>query len=421
MNTTADFYKSFSGSDAICYLKFEDHKPFLYGKLTTISYSIRRKVLPVSVLGRTKVNGFAKAGRYVAGTMIATMINQHLVNELKEHMTYLKNYDNIKLDELPIFDIIIIAANEYGAISHMSIKHCTFADEGKVVSIQDLLTETQISYFGRDVKPFKSSTHYKAGSIEHDFYEPVVSSVTSFLKYDDSSNQFIFLTDYLDFHQIKWEWNPKTYEVIVHPRDGRILSWDPKYSDVPLNGVIFNKSMQRHVIIDEAALFKHLNNYSNQTGYLFLTNWLDMHGHNWEWNSKLKLAIFWLKDGRVFYSKGKEDIMPGTKYESKTQKHIVIDEAALYKFTNTPITSSNINFLTSWLERNGHSYKWDCSTGTATFILYPKSDLKDTIKLIWKIGEPVTFLDGVTLNQKYGKHVIENEELFLKHINRLLK
>jgi hypothetical protein len=86
------------------------------------------------------------------------MIDQNVVKEFESVLNAIVPRDrrNWRLDELPPFNLIIIAANEYGAVSHMTVEGIAFTDEAGIVSINDIITETQTSYLARDVKPFSS-------------------------------------------------------------------------------------------------------------------------------------------------------------------------------------------------------------------------------------------------------------------------
>ena len=154
----SNFYKTFSGSDALCFAHLKGFIPRLLGQITTISYSIKRSTQPVNVLGKNKIRGFTKGPSFVAGSMFFSMIDQNIVKEFERllHSSIPMDRRGWRLDELPPFNLIIIAANEYGAVSHMTLESVAFTDEAGIVSINDIITETQTSYLARDVKPFSN-------------------------------------------------------------------------------------------------------------------------------------------------------------------------------------------------------------------------------------------------------------------------
>lgn len=153
-NRTKDrgkFYETFSGTDMIATIVFPNAQPLVVGELTTVSYSIYRDKHPVRTLGRINTKGFTKGPRTVAGTLIFTVFQKHVVNSLKKKVPYMSNMLALKTDELPPFDLYITMANEYGASSRLNIYGLTIVDEGKVMSVEDMFTENQWSYMARDI------------------------------------------------------------------------------------------------------------------------------------------------------------------------------------------------------------------------------------------------------------------------------
>ena len=150
------YYKSFSGVDALAFLIFPGASPVCIGSMTTISYSIFREKVPVKLMGRVSVSAFTKGLRYVAGTMIFTMINKHWVNELIEQIPWMQTYGSMKADELPPFDIMVVCANEYGASTAMTIYAVEVSEEGQTLSIEDMFTENQFSFIAKDIDTLNS-------------------------------------------------------------------------------------------------------------------------------------------------------------------------------------------------------------------------------------------------------------------------
>lgn len=151
----SNHYRSFSGADSLVFIMIPGCKPVCLGTITTLSYSIFRNKSQVSLIGRINVGGFTRGTRLVAGTMIFTVINQHWVNELSDQLPWLQEYKNIKADELPIFDLMIVSANEYGACVNGFIYGVDVAEEGQVVSVEDLFTESTCRFIARDIDVFK--------------------------------------------------------------------------------------------------------------------------------------------------------------------------------------------------------------------------------------------------------------------------
>lgn len=174
-NQISKYYQSFSGTDTLAFIMMPGSSPVLIGSLTTISYSMYRNKKPVINIGRTNINGVTRGSRIFAGTMIFTLINQHWLKELQEQLDWLKGFEELKVDELPLFDIMIISANEYGNAVSMYIYGIDFTDEAQTISVEDLFTENVFSFVARDVSNFKSLNHKaktvsKNGSSKHNAF-----------------------------------------------------------------------------------------------------------------------------------------------------------------------------------------------------------------------------------------------------------
>ena len=179
------YYKSFSGTDTLAFILMPGSSPVCIGSLTTISYSMFRNKKPVINIGRTNINGVTRGSRIFAGTMIFTLINQHWLRELQEELDWLGNFEELKVDELPLFDIMIVSANEYGSYVTMYIYGIDFTDEAQTISVEDLFTENTFSFVARDISTFK------AGNMQRN--KPIVSSVK--LKNDNQILQKYFILD----------------------------------------------------------------------------------------------------------------------------------------------------------------------------------------------------------------------------------
>lgn len=154
MLNTNTFYKTFTGMDALAFMMLPEAKPILLGSLTTLSHSVYREKKPVPLLGKINTGGYTRGMRSIAGTMVFTLMNQHLVEDIQEQIPYLKEHGKMKADELPFFDIMVICANEYGAASQMMLYGVEFFEDGQVVSVQDLYIENTFSFVCRDMDDF---------------------------------------------------------------------------------------------------------------------------------------------------------------------------------------------------------------------------------------------------------------------------
>lgn len=216
-NPISKFYQSFSGTDTIAFLMMPGCSPVVIGSLTTISYSMFRNKKPVINIGRTNINGVTRGSRIFAGTMIFTLINQHWLRELQDQFKdpsmakygdYLSNVQELKVDELPLFDIMIVSANEYGSAVAMYIYGIDFTDEAQTISVEDLFTENTFSFIARDISVFKDIMNKKLGN------ESSPGTFTS-IKRTDIMRAFVFDDDYMDWTALA----QKTREYVEKERE----------------------------------------------------------------------------------------------------------------------------------------------------------------------------------------------------------
>ena len=179
------YYKSFSGTDTLVFAMFPGSQPVVLGTITTISYSCYRTKKPVIHLGHVNINGVTRGSRIYAGTMIFTLINQYWLYELQhqEATSWLKG--DIKADELPLFDLMIVSANEYGSYVTMYIYGVDFTDNAQVISIEDMFTENTFSFVARDVQDFKAGNVFES-QITGTSGNPLISTIkTANISYEN--------------------------------------------------------------------------------------------------------------------------------------------------------------------------------------------------------------------------------------------
>jgi hypothetical protein len=61
-------------------------------------------------------------------------------------------------DQIPPFDIVLTAANEYGHVAQMSLRGVEILNEGSGMSIDDIVTEQQMTFVAREINPWKASS-----------------------------------------------------------------------------------------------------------------------------------------------------------------------------------------------------------------------------------------------------------------------
>lgn len=178
-NFISNYYKSFSGTDTLVFILLPGSNPVVLGSITTVSYSAYRTKQPVINLGRTNINGITRGSRIFAGTMIFTLINQHWLNELLEsdNLKWLSKYQELKADELPLFDLMVVSANEYGSYVSMFLYGVDITDEGQVISVEDLFTENTLSFVARDIQTFKAGNTLGPTKVYHSLRTKSINEV----------------------------------------------------------------------------------------------------------------------------------------------------------------------------------------------------------------------------------------------------
>ena len=256
----SNYYKSFSGTDTLAFILMPGCTPVVIGSLTTISYSMFRNKKPVINIGRTNINGVTRGSRIFAGTMIFTLINQHWLRELQSQVDYLKDFKELKVDELPLFDIMIISANEYGNAVRMYIYGIDFTDEAQTVSVEDLFTENTFSFIARDISTFEAITNNNQATDK----TPVQNNKdkftqTHFILPSSSSNfQEVTLMEYDTNQSVLQDMNkpkPKTLKRTLYLSSQLMIGNDVAHIQTLLNDVfgnvnvngIFDKTMQELV------------------------------------------------------------------------------------------------------------------------------------------------------------------------------
>lgn len=162
---------SFSGADAVATITPYGGKPRVFGEIQTLSYSVYRPTTPVYSLGRINPKGVTRGQRTIAGSLIFTVFDRHVLRSLIDTLDYTKDNDatragdpyhftedeikemksNMKTDELPPFDINITFMNEYGRSSTLNIYGVHILTEGQTMSIEDMITENTMQYIAMDI------------------------------------------------------------------------------------------------------------------------------------------------------------------------------------------------------------------------------------------------------------------------------
>lgn len=190
-------FTSYSGVDIRAVINGEP-----VGQLQALSYAVQREKAPIYVMGRVDPLSFSRGKRGIAGTMISLLLDQHLILDTAFAQTnFVADNDEIYpdpndpnnatplpgssavgdltgvstapfnpgdlgdnftvrapwyVDQVPPFDIVVIAANEYGKAATMRIYGVEILNEGSGFSIDDIVIENQMTYVCRTILPWRS-------------------------------------------------------------------------------------------------------------------------------------------------------------------------------------------------------------------------------------------------------------------------
>lgn len=131
--------------------------------LQTISVSTFREKQPVRALGCIGAKTYTRGPRTIAGSMVFTIFNKDVLYDIMRAQPgdadpndFAPMEDSLRyvlVDQIPPFDIVIVAANEYGWMSKQVIYGVEIASTGQVMSIEDLFTEKTCQFTALDLTP----------------------------------------------------------------------------------------------------------------------------------------------------------------------------------------------------------------------------------------------------------------------------
>lgn len=177
-------YNTSSGCDIIATID-----GILIGNLNGISFSTTREKAPVYTMGSVDAVSFGRGKRGHAGSLIFTNFDRHAlydimdsdstsINNDKKRYRYWKKQQDVPAggrskmlsadftdlsalgitlaapnysDQIPPFTITLTSMTEYGSISVMHILGVELINEGSGVSIDDIVTETQMTFVARAI------------------------------------------------------------------------------------------------------------------------------------------------------------------------------------------------------------------------------------------------------------------------------
>jgi len=175
-------YNSFSGVDIQATFGGK-----LIGELQGVSYSVTREKAPIYTMGSADPRSFSRGKRGIAGTLIFTVFDRSAIMETLKDSKFFAHLSDIQKsigedgpvgtqiaeesvtgqtfsdnqwsaawypDQIPPFDIVLTAANEYGQVAIMTIWAVEILNEGSGMSIDDIVTEQEMTFIARRVSPW---------------------------------------------------------------------------------------------------------------------------------------------------------------------------------------------------------------------------------------------------------------------------
>ena len=210
-------YNSFSGVDIKVVFANK-----VVAELQAISYSVTREKAPLYTMGSADPRSYSRGKRGIAGTLIFLVFDRHaLIGTFgmfapeDDRLKFLSDIDDVRpeasdtaniqgvgiatgpgsivdvnnllgvqasetsitsvaadqqvvapwfTDQIPPFDITLAAANEYGSLAVMRIYVCEILNEGYGVSIDDIVSEQQMTYVARTLVGWKPVRDPKVSS-----------------------------------------------------------------------------------------------------------------------------------------------------------------------------------------------------------------------------------------------------------------
>ena len=152
-------YSTFSGADIRAYIPFKDESTgkvsvIEFAELQTLSYSSHRVTKNIFGLGNQNPIGITQGNRTIAGSMIFYKFHMNAIDLLYDAL----GVNGLLLDQLPLFNVMIIIGNEYGSRKYIGIYGIKLITEGLVMSVQDLTSETTCQFVAMDIETMRNIT-----------------------------------------------------------------------------------------------------------------------------------------------------------------------------------------------------------------------------------------------------------------------
>lgn len=193
-------YNSFSGVDMLV-----SFGSAVVGEVQGVSYTVTREKAPLYTMGSADPRSFSRGKRGIAGSLIFLVFDRSGLLDAMRDDTYLANRWEINAqtqdssevaedlngsiagstatgtetdpryqvstgasdkvwataryhDQIPPFDLVITAANEYGHTCRMSVQGVEVMNVGSGMSVDDITTDESCTFVARSVTPWNGAT-----------------------------------------------------------------------------------------------------------------------------------------------------------------------------------------------------------------------------------------------------------------------
>jgi hypothetical protein len=192
-------YNSMSGADIKATFNGK-----VFGELQAISYAITREKAPIYTMGSPDCRSYSRNKRGIAGSFVWINYNEHSLLKHFADTLFITDTDDLRpdwvdpngdntdaiistlstvgvtrpigseselgntvfgdqiparpwyADQVPPFDIVLVANNEYGASAKMRLIGVEILNDGLGVSIDDTVIESQSTFVARTILPFEA-------------------------------------------------------------------------------------------------------------------------------------------------------------------------------------------------------------------------------------------------------------------------
>jgi len=136
-----------------------------FANIQTLSISTTRDIEAKRPLGTSWPTEYSRGSRTVAGSLVFTLFDSDSLSRLKgvRKSTTVEDRQWYSIDDIPPFNIIVTATNEYGSSISGVLLGVVIPNSGITVGVQDAYTEQVCSYVARRWVPFRNTIDLSKG------------------------------------------------------------------------------------------------------------------------------------------------------------------------------------------------------------------------------------------------------------------